>query len=378
MSLTLRSLEDYGAFAPTGTFRFIPLAEASCTLPKAPSFIFGPITHEISTSLFGEYALHQIGCYLIKNASILVDGIVVYEDNIFEALQLNHPDNYVRDVYKSLTSGRRAWTKRRVPGSAVLLFGPGYPVYGHWLTDFLPRLFVLDRLGFNLGALRYVIPKPVPSFIREMLRLIGLRDGQIIECETQIESLQFDELILPTNLRRWNRLSPLFCGFVSFLLQRITGLSQLPAPPINGERIFLSRRGTDDSRLLENRDEIEATAAAEGLTVVRPSDLPLLEQISMFREAKLIVGEYGSALHNSIFAEANCFVMALRTTTRIPGFIQSGICHVLKQEIGYVFGGTHDTGSQYLFTVSRDSFLQGLDYLRVRKKERGGGMSEIY
>lgn len=349
--------------------RYQRLVAGIVDVPRPPSFIFGPLTHEISATLYGEYCCPELGCYSIENPIIHIDGLIQCKDELLYGLNINNPRPYVEAIGADLANGRRRPAIRREGGSGVLMFGPGYAVYGHWLADFLPRLFILQRLGYGIHRLKFIVPSPLPSFVNSLLHSFGIRDDQLIPCVTQEEAVAFDHILVPTNMRLWNRFHPLYKEFAYVWLHSIRMRSYIDLGSTAARHLFVSRKGgANDSRLLENREEMEALAASKGFEVIRPDSLTFEDQVRLFSSARIIMGEYGSGLHNSIFGGPNLFVAPLRTTTPIPGFIQSGLCQVIGQEIGYLFGGTNVVSdSLYVYTVSAETFMQSYRYFQARK-----------
>jgi capsular polysaccharide biosynthesis protein len=88
--------------------------------------------------------------------------------------------------------------------------------------------------------------------------------------------------------------------------------------------------------------------------------------MAVFRSAAMIVGEYGSALHNAVFSGPGAVVCALRGTARHPSLVQSGIATAMGQDLGYVFGSTDGTETQQAFCVAENSFTTALELLRLR------------
>jgi capsular polysaccharide biosynthesis protein len=91
--------------------------------------------------------------------------------------------------------------------------------------------------------------------------------------------------------------------------------------------------------------------------------MSFLEQIVAFQNATQIMGEYGSGLHNSVFAPGGAIVGALSVMSDVPitGFVQSGLTEAMCQEVGYLFGGTYEQEGTYTFTISREMFYEGLE-----------------
>ena len=104
--------------------------------------------------------------------------------------------------------------------------------------------------------------------------------------------------------------------------------------------IFVSRRRQSNLPPFESAAAIEAIAREEGLAVVYPEDFSLREQVTLFRQARLIVGEYGGALHNAIFAPRGATVVALN---RID-VVQSRIARLKGHRIGFLLPKNGEAG----------------------------------
>lgn len=86
-----------------------------------------------------------------------------------------------------------------------------------------------------------------------------------------------------------------------------------------------------------NRAPIEERFRAHGFHFYEPERDPFAIQMSMFREAPLIVGESGSALHNSMFCAPGSLIGVLGAAQRRP-LIQSRLCKIFGQRIAYAMG----------------------------------------
>ena len=70
--------------------------------------------------------------------------------------------------------------------------------------------------------------------------------------------------------------------------------------------VYLTRSGLpDDLRKSEAEPQLEAELASRGFEIVRPEDLSLAEQISLFNQSPLIVGAVGSAMHTALFSRSS-------------------------------------------------------------------------
>jgi len=241
------------------------------------------------------------------------------------------------------------------PGQCVMLVGPGYEIYGHWLVDFLPKLHLLRMGGHDLASLKFLIPSSTPEFGTRWLEFLGIRPAQLIRYEPFFDRVRVEQLLIPTVVRTNSRVSPVFAAAVGGLKELMPHAGgDRPAYP---SRIFISRaKANRHARWLNNRERIETMAQESGFTIVHPEHMTLLEQMQLFAGAREIIGEYGSALHGSIFAPAGTVVCALRgTKSPVAGFLQSAIGDALQQPTGYVFGETQDDPLES-FTVDEADF----------------------
>jgi capsular polysaccharide biosynthesis protein len=348
------------------------LAGPSVSPPQPPCFLFGGMPAYLAAQVFAEYEVGGVGCYRVDGGLVTSDGVVLRGSQAFWSLALNHPEHLVQRIVAPGGMNRLALPVRRRPGQGAVITGPGYGVYGHWLTDFLPRLFVLAQAGYDIGSLSFVLPADMPSFASGVLRMIGIPEAQVVRHDHAAELLQFDELLVPTALRLRSRLSPLFPQARDFWVDRLAAQMGRVDGGGGGRRVFVSRGLRAGQRRVTNRAQIEAMAAEAGYEIVRPETLKLPEQIAMFAGAGRMVGEYGSGLHGAMFAPPGAVVCALRGTSRHPGFLQSGLAQVCGQQAGYVFGASPEAAIRQEIQIDPGTFAMGLRAMEVWGEPRFG------
>lgn len=359
------AIESYVAAHPREAW-CIRIAPAEQSLAPAPRFMFGPLPDHLTRSMFGSLRMNAVGCYAIRNGRVGYDGIALHEDTALSSPALNHGEEYVRE---KLTAQARAtgWpVPRRVAGQAACIHGPGYNVYGHWLVDFLPRLHVLQASGYDIFNLRYILPDDCPAVALSLLHLIGIPASHLLPYDHAREQVQVDELLVPTHLRTGNRLHSLFAGATKAWIDRIVPEQSLARPD---RLLFVSRKNFPSGRVLRNRAAIETLAQDAGFDIVQPEALAVPEQIALFRAARLVLGEYGSGLHGTIYGTPALQCCALRGTPHWLGFIQSSLAHAFGQSIGYVFGDAPTHAITYTFDIYEDDFRRALECLALGDRE---------
>lgn len=317
-------------------------------LPSSPLLFPELASKEIlEQHQWGPVHTQGIGLGFLPNALVSGKSLVGDEKSLFELGPLvpTYVDNYLRRAEPDVGDTSLAHkSKRFLPGVSILLTHWNSDVYGHWLLEGLPKLLLLRRLGHLLPNLRIIVPS-VPSPLASRVLSHVLRRGLPSNAKTYLqrwadivlpgatietydpcsECLQCEGLLSPTTLFS----SPTF----HFHPELVTLLDELPVTPARKPlRLYITRKRASHYRELANAAEIEAIAAAHGLTVIAPETLPLAEQIRMFASAGLIVGEFGSAMHNALFSPRGATVLCLNWINAL----QSRIAQLKEQRIGYL------------------------------------------
>jgi capsular polysaccharide biosynthesis protein len=353
------AVHDPTPHAPQPDFALVTPAGRS--LMRPPLFLLGPAPEPVLFDLAAQIDTPAVGCYTLNDALVAPTGIAIKDGTAFHSEAFLHPRHLVVTISDRVNAERMDTVP--VDGTVAVLCGPAHETYGHWLVDFLPRLWVLHQAGYDLATLRYLVPADLRDFAAGLLRLCGIRDEQLVRYQHWQSLLRVEQLLLPTGLRLGDRLAPSFAAATRFWLDR-TPCGQGSATARQG--VYLTRRQGSERRLV-NRERMEAIAAEHGLTVLRPEEMGLSEQIAVFRSAGLIVGEYGSALHNSVFSGAGAIVCALRGTARHPSLVQSGIATAMGQDVAYVFGKTEGVETHQAFCVAEKCFTKALELMSVRQ-----------
>jgi capsular polysaccharide biosynthesis protein len=350
---------------PTRPVTYTEFAGASRSPPQPPAFLFGPFPAYLAPDLFLQFDVPAVGCYRLREAQVSYDAVILLQGQPVWSLALNHPDYYVPEALAANVPDLYSLKVRHIPGQAAIIHGPGYNIFGHWLADFLPRLYVLRRAGLDIGALKIILPRQIDGFVLEFLRLIGIPTENLVRHDHKAELLQPDELVVPTVMRLRNRFNPLLGAASRFWIERVLAADGRTPSPARGRRLFVSRGQNQHSRTIASRERIEARAADAGYDIVYPERLGLAEQIALFRSAGRIIGEYGSGLHGAIHAPAGAVICALRGTSHHPGFIQSGLAETFGHHLGYVLGQTERFAQDQLVTIEDDAFGQALAAMEV-------------
>jgi hypothetical protein len=343
--------------------QYVELAAAAHSPPMPPRFVLGPFPEYLTRMYFGNVDTLPLGCYYVERAQVTSHGLLTRDGKLLVNDQLFLSPTTIAIARLLGPVCVTDSLSRFVDEPVACVIGPGHRVYGHWLVDVLPKLYLLHRAGIDPLEVKYIIPNDTPEFAFALLRLAGISDSQLILFDPYTEVIGVKQLIMPTLLHTNDRVHPLFREAIEYLLSLIGRGHRLPT--MARRHLFVSRAGADYTRKLVNRGTIEQIAAEAGFEIYRPEAFPLLDQLATFASAISIVGEYGSGLHASIFAPQETAVFALRSNAIFPGFLQSGLCQVMKQKIAYILGaaGKDDLAEQE-FLISEDDFKLGLQWFK--------------
>lgn len=228
----------------------------------------------------------------------------------------------------SALAGRRKISRRSrwfIPGCSVVVTHWNAGVYGHWLLECMPKLLLIRRELDRLPSLRIIVPASMPRYVSAWIsRILPGIDVEILDQDR--EYLCCERLLMPTLLMdTGNYFHPALLPMLDDLLG-----PSMPSSP--DRRLYVSRVTPSAFRALINREEIEAIAAAEGLTVVKPETLSIQEQMKLFAGAGIVIGEFGSAMHNTVFSPAGTRVLCLNWINEL----QSRIARLKRQSVGYL------------------------------------------
>jgi capsular polysaccharide biosynthesis protein len=354
----IREIGQHRAAGRSPALAFTEVAPAGRSPMRSPAFMLGAANATVLWEIFGQIDTPCVGCYVIADALVAPTGIAIKDGVAFHAEAFLQPRHHVVTVSDRLNAENPP--VRHVSGKLAVIYGPAHETWGHWLTDFLPRLWVLRQAGHDLETLRFLVPPDLRPFALTLLRLCGLRENQLLAYDYFAELVRADMLLMPTGLRAGNRLAPCFAEATAFWTARASQDSGT-----NRRRVYLSRAGAPQQRQMLNREAIEAVARDAGFEVVQPETLSVASQIKMFSGARMLAGEYGSGLHNSVFAGPGAAVCGLRGTSRHPSFLQSGIATALRQDAGYVFAATEGQDVDQRFKISPELFRHALELMAL-------------
>jgi hypothetical protein len=231
--------------------------------------------------------------------------------------------------------------------AGISLVGSATSNYVHWLTETAPKLALFDELD-AYPDIPYILDDGLHPNILESVRLLNSRGREIVTVERG-KLLTVQRLVaispvayVPFDFKQGLKLEK---GDIDpgFALYSPEGLNLVRSKLVNqlGEldaprrRLYL-RRGAK-SRQMVNSAEVEALMQELGFDIVEPETLNFAEQVRVFSQAEMIVGQGGAAFGNIMFAPPGCHVVVLSTWSPYTIYYYfSNIASVLGQRCSFI------------------------------------------
>ncbi|MBC9785448.1 glycosyltransferase family 61 protein [Heliobacterium chlorum] len=192
---------------------------------------------------------------------------------------------------------------KHLEGSIAVLATAGWWNYYHWMFDALPRYEVLRRSGFR--ADKYIVSYCNLPFQTETLKILGIPREDMIVARDEFQ-LQADELIVPSFPSCLRKIPKWSCQFLRDLFLPHLDMNQRK----KDLRIYVSRAKAS-FRKLENESLLEERLSSLGFETVYLETLPLLEQVSLFANADIVIAPHGAGLTNLVFCRPGTKVVEL-------------------------------------------------------------------
>jgi capsular polysaccharide biosynthesis protein len=263
-------------------------------------------------------AVHELGCYYLPQLVVSGPGILTMNGAVLDSPEFT--PSYVRRRYgygaMSHDLERLIKLPRRdVTGPCVVLAGWGVRVYGHFLIEMLFRLLIAKRtiVESRFDRCTFLVDSRVPAWLTQLLSAyLGVSADRVEPFVSSEEAIRIRLAVLPTLPSH----DGIFHPFANQIIEDL--IASLGVRAGDTDRIFVSRSmlGQTNSicRRCANVEEIETIACNEfGFHLFNPETECWKTQIGVMMGAKIIAGEYGSGLHNALFAPSATKVAAIGT-----------------------------------------------------------------
>lgn len=186
--------------------------------------------------------------------------------------------------------------------------------WGHFLVDFVPRLWYLINNDSDLKLVYISIGnQEIDGVYAEFLNVFGI-DTKRLTCIK--DPTEFTKLIIPqTSYERPYRYYTEYKSIFDYMHSKI---DKLNLSYQRYEKIYWTRTRLKKARKTETGEKvIEKLFEANGYKVLSPEKLSLKEQLFYFSTCKKMAGISGTIPHNLLFSDSNTEFVILNRTYRI-------------------------------------------------------------
>ncbi len=291
--------------------------------------------HALKNGKINNYQLspiisEKIGIYEKKNISIAGRGSYInnFKDKQDFFLERNLVPEFWRTKVKEMISKNEKpkyfnFQEKYLDENVIFISIPyGMPIYGHLLIEVLPKLFLLHSISPDiLKKYKIVISNILPNwFFKIIYELFDIKRSNIITYNEFEEVITVKKAFIPSLLHTDYVLHPMMNLFVAYIKDKLN------IKQISGyENIYISRKKLNKqlgySREFINSLEVEDFFFKHKYKIIYPESLSFKEQIEIFSNAKTIVGQFGSGLHNTLFSNDNVNVISFQRHTMVQDHI---------------------------------------------------------
>lgn len=200
---------------------------------------------------------------------------------------------------------RRRPVTRRVD-RAIHLCGLAGGHFGHWFSEYLPRLRHFERLP-DFAGIPILVNDDMPATHFEFLSAVCSNPLIRVGADDEVEVGEllvaptitfYPFALIPNHNVPYLAQASWSAPALAYLRERV--LSRLKAGDGEKRAIYLSRRNSTWAKVT-NEDALEQALMGLGVEPVRLETMGFAEQVACIRDASLIVSHTGSALNSVVF-----------------------------------------------------------------------------
>jgi len=348
----LVSQSDYVVRNAGQSFRLAAETKVDTPIPLAfPAEDRGYLVSPHERYVFPEIFVAEVADAMVYGGSNLVlAGDVVLRHDLYDFSRDSTSEELHGRTLIDPKKGRVRWFLHdeapELLSSAAVFTDATAPNYAHWLTEILPRIamFCADE---RFAQVPLIVDAGLHRNLMESLLLVSGGEREVI-CLPIGRAIAVERLYVTSACgyvpfgRRNTKLSGHSHGvFSPVALERVRAKLIEAAQQSGGvelpEKIYLRR--TSGTRKVTNVAEIEKLLVSHGFAIVEPEKLSFVEQVSLFSNAKVVVGSSGAAMANIVFCrpgtEINILISVFADTSY---WYWQNIACATGNEVQYVLG----------------------------------------
>lgn len=273
---------------------------------------------------FGNYSYQKHvakvdkGCIVGPNAIILTrTGNVVIESALGHVWCLNKSSPFLIFSHKWWPAHQRL----KAAFSLTHIYCSNNTLnYYHWIMDsLLPFMYFLEyaeRQGVNY---QIIMPARSRSFMIDSIQLVHPAASiyywpELDGCKVEVDELYITStpVVVPHRYALYDQYA------IASLRNRVFSNLPMISTGLKMPRRFFINRQATGSRRVRNWEQLGLVLAKHDIEVVDLAQLPFIEQVTLFRNANLIIGTHGAGLTNIIFCNTEVRIVECVAHMDVP------------------------------------------------------------
>lgn len=211
------------------------------------------------------------------------------------------------------------WLKGNV---ASIAFDKGMN-YFHWMTEILPRLYILEKAKIPVDTL--VTPHAYYPFHRETLERAGFPVEKRVNMYKGV-IYRAQKLFIP---------SPVYYLMEPEAIQWVRDL--FPHPKAHRLRLYISRKFTNGRKIL-NEEELIPILEHYDFQIVTLDNMSVDQQAELFSQAEIVIGPHGAGFTNIMFMKSGARVIEFFSLETMVMHFYRSLSHQIGLEYSYILG----------------------------------------
>lgn len=241
--------------------------------------------------------LYQLqNCFLLGHMGL----ILTKKNEVFQEFTHNFNISSLKKFFLKNPFYAFSKTFENAGFTGAVLISPQSHNYYHWLSDVLPRIKLYENVFNEIDF--FCISSNVPEKFLEILPTFGIPKEKLYRVKER-EKLFFNYLYVASLPGSEGR-APVWA--IEYIKEKFVSFGT----NIPSEKIYL-RRGDKNPRQILNEAEIIEALKHRGFKIINPDELSVFDQISLMKQAKVVISAHGAALANLLYVNENTAVIEI-------------------------------------------------------------------
>ncbi|MDP4266552.1 MAG: glycosyltransferase family 61 protein [Bacteroidota bacterium] len=297
-----------------------------------------PVNYEIKHKIFFEQdfkkEINETYISEFKNVLVTSEGIAYNKFHIIKESLLT-PEHYkifnLRYLLSTLIKGKGISLTNE---EYLLPFNFWYKGYFHWITETLPRLYIIKE---KLREYVLLLPEDLCKFHLDSIAPFNFKNIFLIPGKNYVK---IENLILPSHTAPTG-------NYNEFLINKVRefylDFFKTNISIKTSKRIYISRAKAA-RRQIENEEQVKTLLKNKGFDIIYFEELTFAEQLLISNNADIMLGLHGAGLTNMLFMKPGTNVFELRFENDSHNLCYFSLASALNLNYYYQFCNTAEKG----------------------------------